>query len=245
MTLLHDIGRCEAVRQCINNKDVSHPCFKIVNSQSVKGVHQFQVPEPWSGNLDRAKILFISSNPSIGDDRHYPTSESTDEYLADYFINRFRGGSKDWIRDGTKGLKDDGSYENIKFWSGVKARARELLGSKVQPGIDYALTEVVHCKSKRELGVSEALDYCADKYLKKILDMSSARVVVALGVNSKKSLVNTFDLKMDERLIGPVTLMGRERLVVFLPHPNARKIRTFKKIFEQQQLDDIRKYLNL
>jgi hypothetical protein len=38
----------------------------------------------------------------------------------------------------------------------VRQRAIELLQRDVRPGVDYALTEIVHCKSKSENGVAEA-----------------------------------------------------------------------------------------
>ena len=53
---------------------------------------QLQVPEPWSGNLEHAPILFLSSNPSISTAELYPRWEWPDEEIADFFGRRFGGG---------------------------------------------------------------------------------------------------------------------------------------------------------
>ena len=43
-------------------------------------------------------------------------------------------------------------------------------------GLDYALTEVVRCKSRQERGVPEALGTCSSRYLARTLELSAARV---------------------------------------------------------------------
>ena len=241
--LLNEIARCEHAHHCLTNKDTTHPCYKIVSSQHVEDISTFQVPEPWSGHIDKAKILFISSNPSIGEDKHYPTAKSADDYVSEYFAMRFGGGSLAWIQNGTRELKNDGTYKNIRFWSAVKARAKEVLGNNVCPGEHYALTEVVHCKSKKEIGVSEAQEFCSDLYLKKILSASPAPLIISLGVNAQKALESTFSISSTERLTDRIMVMGYERRIAFLPHPNARQIRTFRKLLTTEQLADLRAYM--
>jgi hypothetical protein len=55
----------------------------------------------------------------------------------------------------------------VRFWSAVKQRAKELLPEEsVRPGLDYALTEVVRCKSREEVGVAEAAAVCSNRYLR-------------------------------------------------------------------------------
>jgi hypothetical protein len=53
---------------------------------------QLQVPEPWSGELEHALILILSSNPSISTAEIYPRWEWPDEEIADFFGRRFGGG---------------------------------------------------------------------------------------------------------------------------------------------------------
>jgi hypothetical protein len=67
------ISRCPNVAACYNS-DVANPCRAIVNYQkrqwNTTTYDRFQVPEPWVGQIDKARILFVASNPSISDDDH-------------------------------------------------------------------------------------------------------------------------------------------------------------------------------
>lgn len=45
----------------------------------------------------------------------------------------------------------------VRFWAAVRKQAFRLLGHLAVPGVDYAMTEVVHCKSAGERGVADAL----------------------------------------------------------------------------------------
>jgi hypothetical protein len=49
------------------------------------------------------------------------------------------------------------------------------------PGQDYALTEVVHCGSGVERGVDEALETCSSRYLKRVISLSPAKLLVLVG----------------------------------------------------------------
>ena len=70
----------------------SHPCSAIVRSQHVPE-NEFQLPEPWRGQIDKARILFVGSNPSIGDDR-YALRSSPDEQVWESQHLAFGGGSR-------------------------------------------------------------------------------------------------------------------------------------------------------
>jgi len=62
-----------------------------------------------------------------------------------------------------------------------RGRSREILQRKIEPGIDFALTEVVHCKSRREYGVSEARDECSNRYLQRVISVSAAKLLIVYG----------------------------------------------------------------
>jgi hypothetical protein len=74
-----------------------HPCCEILRCQD-----QYidkQVPEPWNGNIETARILFLSSNSSIGRDENYPTFNRriaglsqgwTEGNTSNFFVNRFK-----------------------------------------------------------------------------------------------------------------------------------------------------------
>lgn len=240
--LLKKIARCKHIDNCLSNSDDKHPCFKIVQSQNETDITQFQVPEPWSGHIDKSRILFLSSNPSIGAKGDYPLYDSSDHYLNDYFTNRFNGGTKQWIKEGTHELGLDGEYTNIKFWSAVKARAREIVGREVLPGEDYTLTELVHFKSKDEIGVKEALSFCGQEYLEDILSVSPAKIIVVLGALAKKSIRGLYTEIGSNNVDGPVEIAGTIRMMAFLPHPNAREDRTFAKVLSDTEQESLKQY---
>ncbi len=222
-SLLHRIAACPYVTSCLNSA-VQHPCRTIVESQKRTTTTDFHVPEPWSGHIERAPLLFVSSNPSIDELEFYPTMASIQEELADFFVHRFGGGRREWVRDGLYPLHRDGTFrpEWVRFWASVRARARELLGPSVVEGRDYVMTEIVHCKSRGEEGVLEAEEFCADQYLERILESAAAHVVVALGGVAKRQIRRVFPLLRNSRVAGPLAISSRERWFVFLPHPNQR-----------------------
>ena len=86
------------------------------------------------------------------------------------------------------------------------------------------MTEVVHCKSKNEVGVSQAAETCAKRYLNDILALTNAPIVVVVGKKSHDCLNNALGLDLPEPpYITSTELGGRDRHLVFLWHPSGRK----------------------
>jgi hypothetical protein len=57
--LLFDIAKCQIFLNLITAKKVQ-PCNKIVDFQRANGavsLYDFQLPEPWSGDITKAPIL--------------------------------------------------------------------------------------------------------------------------------------------------------------------------------------------
>ncbi|MFD6894106.1 hypothetical protein ACFWB0_06085 [Rhodococcus sp. NPDC060086] len=118
-------------------------------------LNEHQVPEPWTGHLDRARLVVISSNLSIDPVEVYP---------------RWGEDLTESIRDGIYSPLPDGGWSGaVRFRAAARQRAFELIPDAT-PGIDYALTEVVHCKCEREFGVAQARHTCATRYLPKVLE---------------------------------------------------------------------------
>ncbi len=253
MDWLHEITHCSNIQHCYDTQQGSHPCSKIISLQRSypHTLDQHQVPEPWSGDIEHAPILFLSSNPSIdenpsiGERAEFPLWSWSDEWMADYFTHRYKGGRKQWIKNGTHYLQQNGSYsrKSVQFWSSVRKRAQELLGEDVDDGVDYALTEVVHCKSKGEVGVPEALQKCAKLYLQPVVALSGAKVIVVLGTLAEKAVRDEF-LIPNGSMVGPLPIGKRQRYIVFLPHPNAHVPRTFEKCFDKETLQVLRVFLH-
>ena len=68
--LLLAIARCSEAEECLRG-DGSRACGEIVGVQGV-GREEFQLPEPWSGHLATAPVLFLGSNPSLATERGVP-----------------------------------------------------------------------------------------------------------------------------------------------------------------------------
>ena len=81
---LIEIARCSNFESCVGTA-----CEKIVGFQQ-ETIRQ--IPEPWSGDILKSKILFVSSNPSLDSTEKYPTSEWDNERIFDFFHNRFSKG---------------------------------------------------------------------------------------------------------------------------------------------------------
>lgn len=157
--LLLDIAKCCEVEKA--KSDCTHPCNKIVSSQS----GEFQLPEPWNGHLDTAEILFISSNPSIDPNENYPTASWNDDDIISFFENRFENTPKNqWST----------YWRTILKWAGW-----------VIPNIEFdkiAITEIVHCKSQKEFGVTPLCQKtCFNKWLREILKIFKGKYIVVVG----------------------------------------------------------------
>lgn len=255
-----EIARCSAVRDAFAN--VNHPCNRVVLTQKDDGFRQ--LPEPWYGNITNCKVLFISSNPSIDEsDRDiaevFPTESWEDSQIGSWVMNRVMDGSAEsGVTFNLDGYQNflwkcvDGRFrgqgknqENSQTtWNGIHKRATELLGIEANPSKNYALTEVVHCKSKMAEGVKESAKHCSDKWMDRIIDLSDAlNVVVLVGShvrdqyarekfklerefgenNSEKSFLET--IKSNSFISN---VFGKPLLFVFIAHPTSMTKKTFQ-----------------
>ncbi len=96
--LLGEITRCPEVLRVWAGAGAS-PCQRIVESQASPRA-RFQVPEPWSGRIESAPVLLISSNPSISDAEPYPRWDEDQATRLRFFNDRF-GEGRDQIRKGS------------------------------------------------------------------------------------------------------------------------------------------------
>jgi uracil-DNA glycosylase len=217
--LLGEIAHCSIAKAIrLGDSPVSVPCHNVVSLQAGKS---FQLPEPWSGQLDTAPLLFVSSNPAIDELEVYPDESWEDGKTIDFFQKRFT--SEDgWVIDG-RALQQRGTRgRGVSFWGHARNRAREILQREVTPGVDFALTEVVHCKSLKERGVSEALDFCSERYLEKVIASAAAKVLVVYGKHAADAIRGRFGSAMIPQGPGLSLIFIRDtpRMLVFLPHPN-------------------------
>lgn len=69
-SLLLEIARCPLVPVAAERG--SHPCHAVVSAQQSVPLGNRHVPEPWSGMISSAPILFVSSNPAINPNESFP-----------------------------------------------------------------------------------------------------------------------------------------------------------------------------
>lgn len=212
---------------------------------------EHQMPEPWVGDLANAPLLFLSSNPSLSQVRA-PGGDTpaasvvphprADELLRDHpavargmhapkacwsdkeIIDRYLASFHVWMDEGIRPLAPAGEARQrpVPFWRSVRRHAEQVFGRDVRPGKDYALTEIVHCKSKGERGVAKATEECVHRYLRPVLAQSPARVVIVLGRHARNSVRSAFSYPDDRVVSEPLEIVGRERRLVLLSHPAAR-----------------------
>jgi hypothetical protein len=118
-----------------------------------------------------------------------------------------------------------------------------LLGRQAEPGRDFALTEIVHWKSRAEHGVSEALATCAGTWLRLTIRVAAALVVVLFGARAREAFCDTFAIPVHAPVTGPLSIEGADRIVVQPPHPNARSQRRNCYPLTSSQLDQVRQHL--
>lgn len=230
--LLIEIARCEHFTNCAGTN-----CEKIVNLQKDYNEDEKQLPEPWNGDIENSKILFISSNPSINLKEIYPTKNWSDEKIIDFFRHRFSD-KKEYVKNYRyPKLKDGYAKGWVRYWSFIRNMAKILLDNpNAIPGEDYAIMEIVRCKSKAEEGVSEAKDVCASKYLNKTLHLSKAIVIVAVGDKARDILSTELGIEFTLESYCEKKINGIDRMIFATPHSNARKKRKLPDILEEKSI---------
>jgi hypothetical protein len=128
--------------------------------------------------------------------------------------------------DGTVYVDETGNRQSSRYSVWAKRIAGELLGNEelLRPGVDYAMTEVVHCASKDQFGTWDAAQTCAERYLSRLLEVSCAGVVVVAGAVAQWAFTEMLGVALGEGMWGPGLLAGRERVVLILPHPRSPRL---------------------
>lgn len=169
-------------------------------------------PEPWTGKLDRVPILFVTSNPNTEPGKVPKQSEvPTSERLLDFYEGYFS--------------RHPESIDTVPTWKRMRVWAGQLLRAHPNADSNFALTDAVHCASRQQAGVPEAVKRCATLYLQPIVEASVARLVICCG----SAAVSGFNSATAGRVAlkqgmswGPAELWGAQRIVAAFPHPADR-----------------------
>lgn len=238
--LLNKISNCENIKKCLNG-DKNNPCYKIVSNQEEEN---FQLPEPWNGDLINAPVIILGSNPSINEEEMYPNFSWTEEEKFKFHSERFSG---KWTKDQKYVMLKDGSYnpKSVRFWSSVKNRVKEIYPKKeIILGEDLCMLEIVKCKSRNEYGVRECMSECSQKYMNDILQLSNSEVILCLGKVAEVFIKEFYDLE-DKKIIENMNIAGKLRTVIFIPHPSSFvKVKKIVNILEKDQLERVQEKLS-
>jgi len=211
------IASCGEVCGALDNRN--HPCHSVVKWQADKWDPKIQVvedskmhrPEPWTGDLASAPIIFLASNPSFGPDENFPSWEShwTEEGIADFGSHRFRTSFKEGYgasdgptykqADRYVDLRGEFSRGSVSHWQWVRRFASFVLVKdldRVSAHSDYVMTELVHCKSPHEEGVDRAMGRCKEKWFDQIMAVSPAKLIFLAGVVAAKDFVELYKDQM-------------------------------------------------
>lgn len=206
-------------------ENVQSPYHAIASVQKDIPVEKRQLPEPWNGNLAKAKIMFVSSNPSIDENEKFPTRIWDDDEICEFFEHRFS----------TTKLRN-------RFWTYLK-KWTQWIGECAEIGVEFdarnpidysgleqvaVSTELVHCKSRREYGVGECLESEIERWMKPILRIFNGNVIVLVGGLAGGC---------SERVVRCLGELGKPEVrVIKVRHSNARGT-------DRQRIEEIREQL--
>lgn len=93
-------------------------------------------------------------------------------------------------------------------------------------GEDYLISDIVHCKSLKGKSVNDTtLKKCSELYLKRLLLISKAKIIIILGSKAKESMEEELFEGQKQPMFTLVPLYIEKRLFYFLfmHHTNFRK----------------------
>lgn len=236
--LFNDIVDC-ADKQALAG--ASSPCCAIINAQSSLPVRQ--VPEPWNGNLSDASFLVLGSNPALDVDEVFPSKVPstnnwshpwTNQDAEDFFEGRFGVAICSVNRQpyvntllGTVLKYKNGSIAPIKMKNSYWDKYNQYCKA-IDPSFQnwsFVVTDVVHCKSNKEQGVSSALPACLP-FMTRIIDLflnnkSADHRILIFGKESDTQKKLDALQRIGFKVIGTPTQVGNynyKRKNQFTPH---------------------------
>ena len=179
----------------------SSPFTKLVQYQLNNGGN-FQIGEPFTGDIVNADILVVSSNPAYNPLEDAPIYDpAADEVIMPNYQftpnwtpgKRIHADNVGEILDTFHKIRMNlnaiplvngkRKFAPVRYWTNIKNLVAWLF-----PGKSFALTEVVQYRSNREYGVQEALSTCWE-YAKEIIACSGAKVII---ITAKASALEMF-----------------------------------------------------
>lgn len=247
-SLINQIVQCG-----VNTQHADSECHAAWIAQGCTCIDDFHLPEPWNGNIESASLLFLSINPGYSPNELYPrlgngwwideSGKLSVQRVADFFTNRFSS-EHNYVmnEDGRRFCikMEDGSYRRLRrsYWENIHKIATLILNRDVCIGKDYAITEIVHCKTSRESGLNEkCYSRCLTLWLKQILNVAQkANTIIVVG-EKPRILIGQF---VEQRIDVPERYRWYERSIpggrkykwLFIDHPAAYQCRPVARVEE-------------
>jgi uracil-DNA glycosylase len=115
------------------------------------------------------------------------------------------------------------AHRSILHWSSIRKTVAKIYGRSVDnviPGADYAMTEIVHCKTKETFCKNKPHSECADRYLDKLVGVSGAKVILVVGAAAEKIVRRRYHIANDKQKVKKdVEINGRKFDFIFIANP--------------------------
>lgn len=221
-----------------NAPNPNSDCNALYKSQQCTSIADFQIPEPWNGDIENAPILFVGLNPGFLDVELYPKLGNQYWTLAngkfdtvkveDFFEHRFNS-SYQYVKYPNRTKIVPAGYKLLRgrtFWAYVKSIADKILNtSNSNPGVDFAITEIVHCKSQNISCIhSTCYDICFNKHFGNILSIAqNLQYIVVLGRPTRDRISKYFGISSaSKNQWYNVNLNNKTIKIIFVDHNAAR-----------------------
>ena len=220
-----------------NAPDPNSVCNALYNSQQCTSIADFQIPEPWNGDIENAPILFVGLNPGFLDVELYPklghghwtqtNGVFNQATVEDFFEHRFNS-SYEYVQYPNRTKIVPAGYKLLRgrtFWAYVKSIADKIMNRQSTPGIDFAITEIVHCKSKNISCIhSNCYNICFNNHFGKILSIAqNLQYIVVLGRPTKDRISKYFGISSaSKNQWYNANLNNKTIKIIFVDHNAAR-----------------------
>lgn len=170
--LLLSIARCHHFKTAQNNE--SHPCHEIVKYSNLS---DFKPPEPWFGLLRTAKVMAISTNPSMGrkgDRKHLKNAD--DKTLIGFYENELD------------------KHPQCPHWNRVRDNLTNNLWNDFNFSRDCLIVDIVHCRSNQSRYVDRAKQCCKDHLDQIILNAHEVTHLALFGDDAQRFFLDNYEI---------------------------------------------------
>ena len=178
--------------QCPSSMMACSQCSPIINIQDK---NDFQVPEPWNGDIEKAQIMVLGLNPALDIAELFPSFDLnnnswntmcskgqnwTNNYIEDFFEKRYTACcpqcGKQYANinaNPVEILSKSCVHKRAKnpYWKTTIAYASAV--TKTNCAIkDIVFSDIIHCKSSSSKGcVTTVKNNCVNNYFPKLLSL--------------------------------------------------------------------------